>query len=289
VVTQVNDRSTLMGCNKVYYLLTKETNLFDLRPLPGKGVGLFARQHIKRGTRLIAETAIATCPLDSTDGLYAQIEALSTERRNAYISLALNIDHLDQRIIHDMMAKIRQSSTDAYAQHVARNDAVARQIYITNCTVTGQEGAHATSVFLTHSRMNHSCQPNACCHVNTQLDKLTVHATHDIAANEELCYGYIELLRLPEERAQALSRWGIVCDCAACVGPNAAESKLRRSRGAKIEGAMLSGLLNTVQTRSLNSCVVQMPKSDRERLELAEELVQICIAENLYDPTLAGA
>ncbi|KAK7751699.1 SET domain-containing protein 5 [Diatrype stigma] len=96
-------------------------------------------------------------------------------------------------------------------------------------------------LFHLFSRMNHSCAPNVFDHYNTALGddggdgkgggRLTCHAARDIAAGEQLCSHYIDVL-VPRRRRQRklLRGWGFVCDCAAC-----ADDALEAARERAIE------------------------------------------------------
>lgn len=80
-------------------------------------------------------------------------------------------------------------------------------------------------VFLTLSRMNHSCEPNIRLMPGMSEHELVAYAARDIASGEELCLCYVErnslpmlhFLHLPMEcRQHLLLRWGFVCACPRC-------------------------------------------------------------------------
>lgn len=80
-------------------------------------------------------------------------------------------------------------------------------------------------VFVTLSRMNHSCEPNVRLMPGMARHELVVYAARDIAAGEELCLCYVERNSLPmlhflhfptECRQHLLLRWGFRCACPRC-------------------------------------------------------------------------
>mmetsp|Transcript_46488 Transcript_46488/g.92343 ORF Transcript_46488/g.92343 Transcript_46488/m.92343 type:complete len:445 (+) Transcript_46488:82-1416(+) len=91
-------------------------------------------------------------------------------------------------------------------------------------------------VFVTLSRMNHSCEPNVRLMPGMAEHELVVYAVRDIAAGDELCLCYVErnclpmlhFLHLPTEcRQHLLLRWGFLCVCPRC---NAREDSARTFR-----------------------------------------------------------
>ena len=77
--------------------------------------------------------------------------------------------------------------------------------------------------------INHSCAPNVALEFLDGTTQGSVVALRDIGAGEEVCHCYVEQEALPtkEERRNALSQYGFVCDCEACGPP----PKLKRQGG----------------------------------------------------------
>ena len=86
-------------------------------------------------------------------------------------------------------------------------------------------GGGGRGLFHLFSRMNHSCAPNVFDHYNAELGRLTSHATHDVAAGEELCSHYIDVLVPRRVRRRKLRAWGFVCRCSACADDELEASK----------------------------------------------------------------
>lgn len=72
-------------------------------------------------------------------------------------------------------------------------------------------------LFLTFSRMNHSCEPNADWSTYHSPGTMSVWAGKDIQPNEEITISYIGGIDQPvETRRKRLAQWGFVCQCTRC-------------------------------------------------------------------------
>lgn len=74
-------------------------------------------------------------------------------------------------------------------------------------------------LFLTFSRINHSCEPNAVWDTGRNGGVMEVRAKSTIEPGEEITISYIGQIDKPvEERRKVLRRWGFECQCKKC-GP----------------------------------------------------------------------
>ena len=90
-------------------------------------------------------------------------------------------------------------------------------VFATNTYALGQGATHG-GLFLTLSRLNHSCRPNCVHHWRPDLHMMVVHAVRDIKVGEELCtcYGPGDC-RLTMERQEYLKeRYHFDCRCDMC-------------------------------------------------------------------------
>ena len=90
-------------------------------------------------------------------------------------------------------------------------------VFATNTYALGQGATHG-GLFLTLSRLNHSCRPNCVHHWRPDLHMMVVHAVRDIKVGEELCtcYGPGDC-RLTMERQEYLKeRYRFDCRCDMC-------------------------------------------------------------------------
>ena len=72
-------------------------------------------------------------------------------------------------------------------------------------------------LFLTASRLNHSCVPNADHYFDAETQCQVVFANRHLRPGEEIFVSYIKHTSLRGLRALELNhRWGFACDCPAC-------------------------------------------------------------------------
>lgn len=264
--------------------------MFKMCLSPGKGRGLFATQDIPRGTRLVAEPATITSPLVGTTDLWKQVDKLSPSQWEDFMSLAMSPLPPNPFMFQQTHARLAAARLRGAAlENAVLNEVKARIIYLTNCSVTGQEGDLGSGVFLLNSCLNYSCTPNVQFAFNPGLGKGTVHAIRDIKEGEELFSNYVDCMRPPTVRAKELLRWGIECDCNVCTGPDAAKGNVRRSRGFEIGAMICKGTMGDFQMFVLGYSPVAGPKTDAHALVLAEECVGIFEAEDLFRLGLAAA
>ena len=93
-------------------------------------------------------------------------------------------------------------------------------------------GVDTSGIFMTASRINHSCLPNAHHCWNPTLEQLTVQAVRDIKQGEELEIAYIDVACRPQDIRQGeLNRYCFVCSCVACSDtPFGRDSNKRRKK-----------------------------------------------------------
>lgn len=74
-------------------------------------------------------------------------------------------------------------------------------------------------LYILHSHMNHSCEPNVSVrhlHQREALARITVLTRREILPGEELTITYVDPEMSYLERRRALGEWGFVCNCARC-------------------------------------------------------------------------
>ena len=90
-------------------------------------------------------------------------------------------------------------------------------IFSTNTYALGQ-GATYGGLFLSLSRLNHSCRPNCVHHWRPDLHCMIVHAVRDIEEGQELCtcYGPGDCRLTSERQEYLLERYNFRCLCDMC-------------------------------------------------------------------------
>ena len=175
--------------------------LWELRPTPCKGIGMFAKTNISGGTRLLADQCLLYLP--GRKFLLTDIERafdqLSPSEQEAYMKL-----HCPDR--------------------PGRSPIV--RIWDANCFEVG-EGA---GIFLKASRINHSCTPNAHFSWNATIQRETVHTIVDIPANEEITVSYCRPHSDIDYRRKRIEPYGFDCDCAPCAQDTASGKESEKHR-----------------------------------------------------------
>ncbi|KAI0424682.1 hypothetical protein F5Y09DRAFT_347484 [Xylaria sp. FL1042] len=160
------------------------------------GTGLFARYPIRRGSIILAESALFSIP--SMDPgwhnmVIQEYNKLTSDLQNTYLRLrrsstALKADLKD----HDQWHILGIFATNAYG---IANDAAA--------------------IYPTFSRVNHSCTPNACCRYNANNGKVEVRAMIDLAPAEEVLISYLDEKVLLPAASRSLEL-NFACNCLTC-------------------------------------------------------------------------
>ncbi|KAH9910841.1 uncharacterized protein B0H18DRAFT_1129420 [Fomitopsis serialis] len=137
-------------------------------------------------------------------------------------------------------------------------------------------------IFLTASRINHSCTPNVGRIWDSGQQALVFRTLHPVQAGEELCMNYVDVLGTREERnAHLADYFGFQCACAVCalLGEELAQSDQRRATVRRLYDEVSMCLKEpTLGIRKANGA----PASSRERLALYEatfcfDAFQLCV------------
>ncbi|KAF5673861.1 SET domain-containing protein [Fusarium heterosporum] len=196
-----------------------DTNpFFVLKDIPGKDKGLIAIKNIPKGTRILAETPLFTIPQhyahrdESGRRIKAELKKLSKTQQQAFMSLHNSHPHLSREI----------------------------GVVETNGFGLGPDTS-TCALFLEAARMNHSCAPNVSYRWNSNIGKMTVHATKDIQDNSEITINYLGEIDGYAVRQQKLkTAFGFDCACDLCSLPVSARklSDKRRSEIKKLEKSL---------------------------------------------------
>ena len=90
-------------------------------------------------------------------------------------------------------------------------------IFQTNNYQLGKDSGYS-GVFLTMSRFNHSCRPNANHYWRPDLHSMNLYASRDIGINEELCtmYGPMDYFDTERRRSYLEDKFSFHCMCEMC-------------------------------------------------------------------------
>jgi len=258
-----------------------------------KGFGVFATEHIKRGTRILAEDALVAIAPGTTDNLEIhkelekELPKLSTAQLNALSELHCRGDMVDpqaRNIIRSRLVSNKQYHGHALDLAVEERLKI-HAIFNTYSVNMGHERQWGTGVFPVYSRINHSCAPNVDNRYNAAIGKETVRAVRDIAKGEEILTSYTGVLHTYEQRASKLQRYGFQCDCEAYEGPKAIEHEARRQRLSELDEVF--DILDSLEEGDSQSAI--LPEDAVQALMWAEERVALLKEEGLLGMRLADA
>ncbi|KAF2217151.1 hypothetical protein CERZMDRAFT_81109 [Cercospora zeae-maydis SCOH1-5] len=257
--------------------------LFEIRASEGKGLGVFARQYIPRGTRVICEEPLLEIAQGNLDVAYHEYLRLSSDRKAVFDALHSYLPpHLDAEHAARICALHRGVSEADLTQHLVDH---VRVISIFACNTFILANGNL-GVFEVSSRLNHSCVPNVHHTNNPVLGKETVQAVRDIAPGEELQVNYMgagatyemQHVRLP--KLQDL--YGFSCKCVACSDPTGLSDQRRE---------LLNGIfwgLNEYMSGAVSSGPF-IPDSPSMALVQAEDGIRFMIEEQLLCTELIKA
>ncbi|KAJ0158791.1 SET domain-containing protein 5, partial [Colletotrichum tanaceti] len=208
--------------------LKSEDGLWEVRPSPGKGLGVFARRRIPAGTRIIDES-----PLFTIDP-----GRLVRGQGFAFASIAAAVDEA----FAGLGATARAAFFSCPENRDPHDEAEAewsREALIFRTNGFTMAGG-AVGVFPRIAKLNHSCRPNAGSASvgggggdSSNVDggaRRVIYAGRDIAAGEEVTITYAPLLQPTETRRARLAQWGFTCDCAACTARDDDEQRAEMRR-----------------------------------------------------------
>ncbi|KAJ4480919.1 hypothetical protein J3R30DRAFT_2379715 [Lentinula aciculospora] len=120
---------------------------------------------------------------------------------------------LDQKKLAKIMKKPLKADV---SQGLFQYDAFLRNLGKMSLNLEGHGG-----LYVLHSHLNHSCQPNIAVHhldQRTALSRITAIAMKDIEPGEELFITYVNPTMSVEQRRDELQQWGFGrCECKRCL------------------------------------------------------------------------
>ncbi|KAK4232036.1 hypothetical protein QBC38DRAFT_143525 [Podospora fimiseda] len=197
---------------------------YDMKEFPGKGMGLVATEHIKRGDLIMANTA--SLIID-----YRAFEELTKEE---YTQLqAAGVDYLPKAHRDAVLALSTHDGADR--THIERVDKIAAtNSFDIDPDEDDEIQDHGFYVLFPEiARMNHDCRPNADYFFDHDTLAQYIHAIRDIFPGEEITLSYINPVMKRKARVDKLQRiWGFQCGCRSCtqdkVRVEASDLRIRR-------------------------------------------------------------
>lgn len=148
-----------------------------------------------------------------------------------------------------------------------------------------QNNAYSHGLFLTCSRMNHSCAPRVEMS-SDDGEETEVRVIGDIKAGQEITVSYLRTSSLltKQERTAQLQHWGFVCTCRLCrMGPQ--EQQLNDRQRLKVKR-------NTKQIRSFFSLLSEEEKWQGQEKDMCLLLLRVFVKAKesltILETSLAG-
>ncbi|KAI1656743.1 hypothetical protein F4813DRAFT_363125 [Daldinia decipiens] len=271
--------------------------MVEIRQLASIGEAIFAKVNISRGTRIAAETPlIIVPPIKSTgeelwelckaaDGI-TNTESKELEKLPCSPKVVDAIregGYVDNRAWCFYKSKKLKNNDGRLLKGRKLRKMVNKTInlciiYLVNNVQLGPGGKYGSGVFPLYTRINHSCVPNAYNSWNPTLERLTIHAIHDIKAGEQIFVDYIgKTCRTRNQRGFSLyTAWGITCNCAACTDDTLDQLRYRMVVLDQALAAYECG-------KSEEAHLEGIPKLEtpKQALNAAEELVELLKKQRL--------
>ncbi|KAH7356616.1 hypothetical protein BKA65DRAFT_422987 [Rhexocercosporidium sp. MPI-PUGE-AT-0058] len=207
--------------------------MIDIRTAGAKGLGVFAKQLIPRGTRIFSERPLLTIQADNVATLYPAAKLLSAKDRDALMALSsfrtreLDLMRWSVALVHTAKTTVSTILDALKGKKVLKLKGTKRRnsisdhvevvsIFRSNSFNIGSKLGIA--LFPKIARINHSCLPNAQGNFHEGLGRFNVHATRDIEVDEEVSLNYLlESGQVRDVRVEKLRRgYGFECACPAC-------------------------------------------------------------------------
>ncbi|KAI0050092.1 SET domain-containing protein [Auriscalpium vulgare] len=198
---------------------------FEIRAVPGKGMGMVAKEAIAPGALIVRERPLLVMPATVPVVYEATLNGMSympEDVRSTYLTLA------------NCLPKLSQMSGILNTNGTLLDD------------MPGQLDDYC-GVFRNIARVNHSCRPNARPRWDADLFAGELRAQRAIAAGEEITFSYTSTFLPSAERQDILShKYHFTCKCILCSLPPAllaANDQVRTYLGDTVLPSVMFGPL----------------------------------------------
>lgn len=218
--------------------------MYEVRAAGVKGLGVFAKQLIPRGTRIFSERALLTIAHGGegagAGSILDSLRPLTLLQRTTLLSLSRGAPSHDVAVLRwgqvmwyrtlEAFITLRLRLVQLIYQSKNGNSMIRNPstvfrirehvqilaIFRSNAFDIGRD---RQAIFPSIARINHSCVPNAQGHFHEDLKRLNIHATRDILDGEEVMINYLKETGVALRRQRQdklLEGYGFDCDCPAC-------------------------------------------------------------------------
>ncbi|KAK0649755.1 hypothetical protein B0T16DRAFT_492320 [Cercophora newfieldiana] len=183
---------------------------YEVRPVPGKGLGVFATRAIPSGKVILIDYVVLLAAVEYPDGMgKKQVREL----------MRVGVERLGDP------QRLRGLARGA-ARNKVRGEELSpeEELLVTNAfeLPMGEEELRYMGLFAELSRINHACDPNAHVHFSETTMAMTIWSAKDIQPGEEITISYSSIDLTSKERKETLQdTWGFKCSCSLCTAPKA--------------------------------------------------------------------
>lgn len=212
-----------------------ESDYFNLKEIPGRGLGLIAKVDIPRGTTISSERAIMQVyPQRNLEGTEILImnsyqnltsqqkkQVRTMARTPSKVNLLFHALMTDHRL-EDYTEEVRQAMRTTFFKEGSYAGAIMHAILLNN-RFDGE------ALFPNIARINHDCLPN-CRTVQPNPQTAQIIASRRISAGEEITLSYKEpgASSDSDQFHHFSDEYGFECQCSICRDPVQRRESIRR-------------------------------------------------------------
>jgi len=221
-----------------------ESDSFVVYETEDAGMSIRAAKAYKCGELIMQESAAMRIP----------------NSQSASSSEAAEVMHQEacQRAFNSMHPSTKSAFLELSSCRENDEDKTPHGIYDTNSYRLGDGCTNNLGgLFLTLSRMNHSCMPNVNHYWREELQMTLIFACRDIAAGEEMCtiYGPSHFMDTKSRRQYLHERFAFICHCQMCTEGNLKGGDDRMAKmNSLLEDIALSPSSSSSSSFTSNDC-----------------------------------
>ncbi|KAI4220374.1 MAG: hypothetical protein LQ349_008102 [Xanthoria aureola] len=252
--------------------------LYEVRETGTKGLGVFAKCVIPRGTRIMCEPALLYIETAYMQFMHILFYKLSPADQAKLLSLHGIFPKAQKTIMEKVLRTFKAEDPMLFAPPIEDHLRIMAVVKSNSCRTH-----NGVAIPYDLGRINHSCLPNVHHAWNNMIERATVHAVQDIAAGQELLTAYIDTCQPRAQRqSYLLQRWGFRCDCQACK-PSSTFGKASEKRRKR-----LSDIRKFLESRK-HATSMKAGTSDGTALAAAIEFAELLQEEGIHNMELATA
>ncbi|KAF8800127.1 SET domain-containing protein [Phlegmacium glaucopus] len=237
---------------------------YVIKTVPDMGMGMFATRDIEIGELIFSERPLLVIPevlitSVATEEHYteAQIQKIMLIEAEKMLEIAFGrMNDKDKKAYMGLMNSHQDDGSGPLMGILRTNR------YGLDGLADGPDGAKVTSrmrysaVCDKGSRINHSCMENITTNFRIPSFSVQFIATKEIKAGEQIFFCYCHKSSSAAERKEELARYGVVCQCSACLNATPERDRLRKEYTRRVnEYARLSKIW--IQDSSLDEDVLR--------------------------------